>query len=35
MKLPKGELDDEGDAVKEVSSKGDPKGDIQTTGPSA
>lgn len=35
MKLPKGELDDEGDAVKEALTEGDPKGHTQTTGPSA
>ena len=35
MKLPKGELDDEGDAVKEALTEGDPKGHTQATGPSA
>ena len=35
MKLPKGELDDEGDAVKEALTEGDPAGSAQTTGPKA
>jgi hypothetical protein len=35
MKLPKGELDDEGGAVAEALTEGDPKGHTQTTGPSA
>ena len=35
MKLPKGELDDEGDAVKEALTEGDPRGHSETTGPSA
>ncbi len=34
MKLPKGELDDDGDAVKEALTEGDPSGHTQTTGPS-
>lgn len=35
MKLPTGELDDEGDATKEALTEGDPTGHTQTTGPSA
>ena len=35
MKLPKGELDDDGDATKEALTEGDPTGHTQTTGPSA
>ena len=35
MKLPKGELDDEGEATKEALTEGDPTGHTQTTGPSA
>ena len=35
MKLPKGDLDDEGDAVKEALTEGDPTGSPQTTGPKA
>ena len=33
-KLPKGQLDDDGDAVAEALTEGDPKGHAQTTGPS-
>lgn len=33
-RLPKGELDDEGDAVAEALTEGDPKGHTETTGPS-
>jgi hypothetical protein len=35
MKLPKGDLDDEGDAVKEALTEGDPTSSPQTTGPKA
>ncbi len=35
MKLPKGSLDDDGNATAEALTEGDPKGHTQTTGPSA